>query len=126
MRAVDTNVLVRLITRDDPKQVESAQAFISKGVWVSHVVLAETSWVLQSVFKFSSENVAFAIEMLLNHAQVTIQDTDVVGAALESFRRHPGLRFSDNLIMEIARKSGHLPVGTFDRELSKLDGTQRL
>lgn len=45
MRAVDTNVLVRLITRDDKKQVESAEEFVSKGAWVSHLVLAETSCV---------------------------------------------------------------------------------
>src|SRR5262245_25830641 len=126
MRAADTNVLVRLITRDDPKQVESAQDFISKGVWISHVVLAETSWVLQSVFKFSSEKIAFAIEMLLDHGQVTIQDADVVETALKNFRTRPNLRFSDNLIVEIARKSGHLPIGTFDRDLGKLEGAQRL
>ena len=126
MRAVDTNVLVRLIARDDPKQVKSAQEFISKGVWVSHLVLAETSWVHQSVFEFSSEKIALAIEMLLNHAQVTIQDADVVEAALEHFRRRPAVRFSDNLIVEIARKNGHLPVGTFDRALSKLEGVLRL
>ena len=126
MRAVDTNVLVRLIARDDQRQVESAQEFVSKGVWISHVVLAETSWVLESVFKFSSDKIVVAIEVLLNHAQVTIQDADVVEAALENFRRRPAVSFSDSLIVEIARKSGHLPVGTFDRELSKLDGTQRL
>ena len=126
MRAVDTNMLVRLIARDDQKQLETAQEFVSKGVWISHVVLAETSWVLESVFKFSSDKITVAIAALLNHAQVTIQDADVVEAALENFRRRPAVSFSDSLIVEIARKSGHLPVGTFDRELSKLDGTQRL
>ncbi|MGH7488108.1 MAG: PIN domain-containing protein, partial [bacterium] len=95
-------------------------------VWISHVVLAETSWVLQSVFKFSPEKIVFAIEILLNHAQVTLQDADAVQAALESFRKRPTIRFADNLIVEIARKNGHLPVGTFDRDLSKLEGTQRL
>ncbi|HEX6160664.1 MAG TPA: hypothetical protein VF111_10890 [Thermoanaerobaculia bacterium] len=42
MRAVDTNVLVRLITRDDPSQVKVAEEFVAKGAWVSHLVLAET------------------------------------------------------------------------------------
>jgi len=126
MRAVDTNALVRLIARDDQKQVESAQEFVSKGVWISHVVLAETSWVLESVFKFSSEKIAVAIDVLLNHTQVTIQDADVVEAALENFRKRPAVSFPDSLIVEIARKSGHLPVGTFDRDLSKLEGTQKL
>ncbi len=126
MRAADSNVLVRLIARDDAKQVESAKEFVSKGVWISHVVLAETSWVLDSVFEFSSAEIAIAVEMLLNHTQLTIQDADVVEKALENFRRRPAVSFSDNLIVEIARKNGHLPAGTFDRDLSKLDGTERL
>src|SRR5438270_521369 len=50
MLAVDTNVLVRLIVRDDPSQVRVAEEFVSKGAWVSHPVLAETVWVLDSVY----------------------------------------------------------------------------
>jgi predicted nucleic-acid-binding protein len=126
MRAVDTNVLVRLIARDDPRQVESAEEFVSKGAWVSHLVLAETSWVLDSVFELKSSQIATAVDMLLNHEQLTIQDADVVVAALETFRRRPAVSFSDYLIVEIARKLGHLPVGTFDRDLARLEGTQRL
>jgi predicted nucleic-acid-binding protein len=126
MRAVDTNVLVRLIARDDQKQVEAAEEFISKGAWISCLVLAETSWVLETRFNRDSEQVAAAVEMLLNHTQFTIQDADAVQTALENFRKRPAVGFSDNLIVEIARKNGHLPVGTFDRDLSKLEGTQRL
>src|SRR5512139_1873161 len=54
------------------------------------------------------------------------QDPDVVGAALGHFRRKPSLGFSDCLVLEIARKSGQLPLGTFDRNLGRLDGAQRL
>lgn len=126
MRAVDTNVLVRLIARDERDQVKLAEEFVSKGAWVSHVVLAELSWVLDSVYGLTSEQVGLAIEMLLNHAQLTMQDADVVEAALAGYRKRPAVSFSDNLIVEIARKSGHLPLGTLDRDLSKLDGAQRL
>lgn len=126
MRSVDTNILVRLIARGDRKQVESAEEFVSKGAWVSHVVLAETSWVLDSVYDLGPELIALTIEMLLNHAQLTIQDADVVEAALQNFRKRPAVSFSDNLIVEIARKNGHLPLGTFDRGLSKVEGAQRL
>jgi predicted nucleic-acid-binding protein len=126
MRAVDTDLLVRLIARDDRKQVESAEEFVSKGAWVSHLVLAETTWVLDSVFELGTEQIATAVDMLLNHEHITIQDADVVAASLENFRRRPSVSFSDNLIVEVARKSGHVPVGTFDRDLAKLDGTQRV
>ena len=126
MRAVDANVLIRLITRDDKKQVESAEEFVSKGAWVSHLVLAETSWVLDSVYDRTREEIAKAVEMLLNHEHLTLQDQDVVKAAVEKFRRHKGETFSDVLVLEMARKSGHVPLGTFDRNLAKLDGGKRL
>lgn len=126
MRAVDTNVLVRLIARDDEREVESAEEFVSKGAWVSHLVLAETSWVLDSVYDRTPDHIAKAIGMLLDHKQLTIQDQDVVEAALEKFRKNRGMSFSDLLILEIARKNGHLPLGSFDRELAKLEGIQRL
>jgi predicted nucleic-acid-binding protein len=126
MRAVDTNVLVRLITRDDKKQVESAEEFVSKGAWVSHLVLAETSWVLDSVYDRTREDIAKAVEMLLNHEHLTLQDQDGVEAAVEKLRRHRGVTFSDALALEIARKSGHIPLGTVDRNLAKLEGGKRL
>ncbi len=122
MRAVDTNVLVRLITRDDAKQVAAAEAFVASGAWVSHVVLSETVWVLESVYELDSAARATAVDMLLNHASITVQDADTVAAALARFRRKPSLGFSDCLVLEIARKAGHLPLGTFDRRLGKLDG----
>ena len=126
MRAVDTNVLVRLITRDDVRQVAAAETFVAAGAWVSHVVLAETLWVLESVYQLDAARCATAVDMLLHHTHITLQDADVVTAALAHFRRTPSLGFSDCLVLEIARKAGHVPLGTFDRGLGKLDGAQRL
>lgn len=126
MRAVDTNVLVRLITRDDARQATAAEAFVASGGWVGHLVLAETTWVLSAVYGLAPPAIATALEMLLNHQHLTIQDADVVTAALERYRRHPRVDFSDCLVLEIARKAGHLPVGTFDRQLAKLDGAQKI
>lgn len=126
MRAVDTNVLLRLITRDDEEQVDAAEAFVRKGAWVSHLVLVETTWVLASAYELTHALVARAIEMLLNHAELTVQDADVVASALEHYRARPSLSFSDCLVLETARKAGHLPLGTFDRALGKLEGAERL
>ena len=126
MRAVDTNLLVRLITRDDPRQAAAADAFVMKGAWVSHLVLAETVWVLESVYALDADRCATAVELLLQHRSLTLQDPDVVSAALEHFRRKRSLGFSDCLVLEIARKAGHLPLGTFDRNLAKLDGAERV
>jgi len=126
VRAVDTNVLVRLITRDDSRQVAAAETFIATGAWVSHLVLAEASWVLMSVYDRGPDEIATAVEMLLNHQHLTMQDADIVAAAVERFRKRPAPGFSDCLVLEVARKAGHLPLGTFDRDLSKLDGVERL
>lgn len=126
MRAVDTNALVRLVVRDDADQVRAAEDFIASGAWVSHLVLAETTWVLDAVYDRSMEQIATAIDMLLNHEHLTVQDADVVAAATENFRKRPALGFSGCLVLEIARKAGHLPLGTFDRDLAKLDGAVRL
>ncbi len=126
MRAVDTNVLVRLVTRDDAAQTTAAETFTAAGAWVSHLVLVEAMWVLSSVYNLGPERIATAVDMLLNHRDLTVQDADTVAAALESFRKRRAVGFSDCLILETARKAGHLPLGTFDRELAKLDGAQAL
>jgi predicted nucleic-acid-binding protein len=126
MRAVDTNVLVRLLVRDDANHVRAAEAFIAGGAWVSQLVLAETAWVLDAVYERTAEQIATAIDGLLNHQHLTVQDADVVAAAMENFRKRPAVGFSDCLVLEIARKAGHLPLGTLDRGLAKLEGTARL
>ena len=126
MRAVDTNVLVRLITRDDAGQAAAADSFVATGAWVGHLVLAETTWVLSAVYDLAPAAVATAVAMLLNHEHLTIQDAEVVTTALAHYRRHPRINFSDCLVLEIARKAGHLPLGTFDRQSARLDGAQKL
>ena len=126
MPAVDTNVLVRLIARDDPRQARAAEAFIAGGAWVSLLVLAESTWVLDSVYGLSGARIADAIEMLLDHKHLHLQDRSVVAAAVASFRKSPRLGFSGCLLVEIARNAGHLPLGSFDRDLARLEGVQRL
>ena len=126
MRAVDTNVLVRLLAHDHASQVAAAEAFVQPGAWVSHLVLAETAWVLDAANERTAGEIAVAIERLLNHASLSVQDADVAAAALAQFKQRPALGFSDCLVLEIARKAGHLPLGTFDRGLAKLGDVQRL
>jgi predicted nucleic-acid-binding protein len=126
MRAVDTNVLVRLVTRDDAKQAAAAETFIEGGAWVSHLVLMEATWVLATVYDVAPAEMTTALDMLLNHKELTVQDSDVVALALQQFQAKPSIGFSDCLVLEVARKAGHLPLGTFDRTLGKLEGAERL
>jgi predicted nucleic-acid-binding protein len=126
VRAIDTNVLVRLLTRDDARQVAAAEAFVESGAWVSHVALAEATWVLTAVYERDRGQIALAIQMLLDHANLALEDSEVVSNALRLFREHFALGFSDCLLLEIARKAGHLPFGTFDRALGRMSGAERL
>jgi predicted nucleic-acid-binding protein len=126
MRAIDTSVLVRLLTRDEPKQVAAAEEFVAPGAWVALVVLVEAMWVLDSVYEVAPRNIAAALGMLLDHQSLVIQDHEVVAAALAAYERRPALGFSDCVVIELARKAGHLPLGTFDRELAKLEGAERI
>ncbi len=126
MRAVDTNVLVRLITRDDARQAALADAFVESGAWVSILALAEATWVLQKLYDRTAAELAAAIGVLLDHKDLTMQDPEAVAAALDLFRKRPALGFSDCLMLELARKAGHLPIGTFDRDLGKVEGVQKL
>ena len=126
MRAVDTNVLVRILVRDDPKQVRAADEFVAAGAWVSLLVLAETIWVLSIVYERDAAAIRTAVEQLLNHNELIVQDGEIVAAALETFRSRPAVGFTDCLLLEVARKAGHLPLGTFDRNLSRIEGVEKL
>ena len=126
MRAIDTNVLVRLIARDEPDQVGKAESFVAQGAWVSQLVLVETIWVLESVYGLNRRQVATAVAMLVEHDCLTLQDEDAIRRAHAAFERGGVAGFTDCLIVEAARKAGHLPVGTFDRAISRIDGGQGL
>jgi len=126
MRAIDTNVLVRLIVRDDAKQAAAADAFVRDGAWVSHLVLAETFWVLTSGYGLTATLAGKVVEALLDHESLVIQDADAVRAALRRCRTRRGSGFTDCLILEVAARAGQAPLGTFDRHLAKQAGAYRL
>ena len=126
MHAVDTNVLVRLTVRDNQKQLAAARAFIVKGVWVSHIVICESLWVLTSYYGFTRAQQRDFLSGLLGNDLLSIHDREVVERALEKFNTHTKVSFSDCMILELARKNGCTPLGTFDAGLSKLEGARKL
>ena len=126
MLALDTNVLVRLLVRDDARQAKAADRFVAKGAWISHLVLAETLWVLESVYERTAAQITAALKLLMAHESLVLQDAETVNLALTQYQSKPALDFSGCLVLEIARKAGPLPLATFDRALAKLDGAQKL
>jgi len=126
MRAVDTNVLIRIIARDDALQVAAADEYIAGGAWVSTLVLTEAIWVLASRYRRSPADLIRILEVLLKHESLVLQDAEQVAAAVELFRSRPSLGFSGCLILQVARKGGYVPLGTFDRAFARCEGTQKL
>ena len=96
MRAVDTNVLVRLLVDDDPVQAAAAhQAMAAEPVFVPKTVVLELEWVLRSVYQRSSSAVAIAIEGLLATEDISVEDAVAVKRALAWFKE--GLDLADAL-----------------------------
>ena len=83
MTAVDTNVVVRLLTGDDPKQATAARTlFASQQIWIAKTVLLETSWVLRSLYGFEESAIRDAFSKLLGLKNVNVEDEPLVAAAL--------------------------------------------
>lgn len=96
MTAVDTNVVVRLLTDDDPVQSAAARKIFASGrVWIAKTVLLETCWVLRSLYGFSDDAVRVAFLKLLGLENVQAEDAGAVAVALE-LNDH-GVDFADGL-----------------------------
>jgi predicted nucleic-acid-binding protein len=81
--AVDTNVLVRLLTGDEPKQEAAARSlFASETIWIAKTVLLETAWVLRSLYGFEESAIHSAFTKLLGLKNVHAEDESSVAAAL--------------------------------------------
>lgn len=103
MLAVDTNVIVRLLTRDDRKQAASAAAiFATEDVWIAKTVLLETAWVLASAYGYSQEAVRKALAMLLGLPNVQVEDRPAAASALSLVEQ--GLDLADALHCESRRR----------------------
>jgi predicted nucleic-acid-binding protein len=126
MHAVDTNVIVRLIVRDEARQLAAAENLLRKGIWISSVVVTETVWVLGSVYGFGRDDISGAIRMMLDLENGELEDRAVVSAALVRFSNTPRVGFEDCLVLETARSKGHMPLATFDRALARMTGVERI
>jgi predicted nucleic-acid-binding protein len=83
MTAVDTNVVVRLLTEDDPKQAAAAKVLFASGpIWIAKTVLLETGWVLRSLYGFEDSAIRDAFTQLLGLKNVHAEDRPAIAAAL--------------------------------------------
>lgn len=96
MRAVDTNLIVRYITRDDPRQSAIAGRIVgAERIWIAKTVLLESEWVLRGVYGFATAEVLAALRALLGLPNVSVEDAEAVAAALAWAQS--GMDFADAL-----------------------------
>ena len=130
MIGIDTNVLVRFITQDDPAQSKKATAFIASlsqadPGYVTVVVLAEMAWVLRNHYRVSRSVLAGVVERLLNLQEVVIEFEPQVRETLVKFRAST-VDFSDQLIERCGSAAGCAETVTFDRKAARLTGMRLL
>lgn len=130
MEAFDTNVVVRLLVRDDEDQSRRAElawrrAITEGGAWIPTVVLVEVYWVLRTAYRFDRATIASALRRLIGSEGVSVEDEVIVLRALDSFETAPA-DFADYMILEAARRRDVLPLNTFDERLAGAPGAQRV
>jgi predicted nucleic-acid-binding protein len=120
MTGLDTNVVVRYLTQDDPKQSPIATDLMEKVLsseepgYISLVVLAELVWVLTSVYDLDRVGVADLVGKLLTTEQLQVQSAEIVWRAKRRYEASKA-DFSDALIVECSLVAGCLRAVTFDR-----------
>jgi predicted nucleic-acid-binding protein len=125
--ALDTNVLVRFLIRDDERQAERARALIesckSRGdsCLITHPVLCELEWVMESLYRASRTDILGAIRTLRTTPPFVLEDDSIVDRALHMYSAGKG-DLSDYILGEIAVARGARTTYTFDRGLRNAEG----
>jgi predicted nucleic-acid-binding protein len=131
MVGIDTNVLVRYLAQDDPKQSAVATRFIEGRLsaenpgFVSTITLCEIAWVLADSYGADRKRIRDAVEGLLATKQLVIERSELVWKALRAWEGVPA-DFSDALIGQLAIAHGSEKTVTFDRTAAKLPGFELL
>lgn len=127
MSSLDTNVLVRWLVKDDPRQQIQARSLIRSAVergellFVPVTVVLELEWVLRSRYEMSKPVIIQALVSLLETRELAFQFEAAIERAIEHFRRGSA-DFADCLHFGLSGAEGELPLMTFDRKASRLEG----
>ena len=125
MIGADTNILLRLVLRDDPRQLELVVARLRRAmsdredVWIGPVVLAELVWTLARSLKVPRPETARMVRSLLDARPFVLFDDNVVERAIAMFEREP-FGFSDAMILAMNEAAGCASTLTFDEDALKI------
>lgn len=130
MIALDTNVIVRYLVRDDLKQAEAARVLmeslsVERPGYVCREVVVELVWVLERSYRFPREQVATVLEELVATEELVIESADDVARAAFRYRAG-GTGFSDQMVLAAGQRAGAGLLYTFDRKTSRLEGATLL
>lgn len=131
MIGVDTNVLVRYLAQDDPRQSPLARHFVEKQLsatgpgHISLVALAETVWVLSGCYGATREQLISTVATLASDARFVVQDEPAVWLALEACEQE-SIDLADALIRYVDRHHGCAQTATFDRRAARHAGFRLL
>jgi len=123
---VDTNILVRYLAQDDPRQAALATRLFESlssdsPAFISQIVLVETVWVLRSCYAADAAKIGQVIETLLRTETIQLERVEVVWRALRRFRKGRG-SFPDALVTELARDAGCERIYSFDQAAAQRAG----
>ena len=131
MAALDTNILIRYIVRDDEKQFAQATKLIRSAIragetlYVPVTVLLEVEWVLRTSYTLSKVEVIAAISRLLSASELSIANETAIESALNLYQNHSA-DFSDCVHIALSHVAGESPLWTFDKAASKVKGSKLL
>ena len=125
MIGIDTNVLVRYIVQDDPKQSRQAAELMEQRcssdypAFISSMVICEMVWVLESAYGYQREDIVKVIEQVLKTREFQIQEPEILWQSLWGYK-HKGADFADHYIASINTHHGCEHTLTFDKKAAKV------
>ena len=127
MIGLDTNILVRYLTQDDPIQSPKAREIIERRLteekpgFVSIVAMVETVWVLEHAYRLTARKIAAAVERMLQIDVLVIENEQEVFTAMIALKEGQG-SFADSIIAGLGARVGCSCTLTFDHKAARLSG----
>ena len=118
---IDTNLLVRYLTQDDPEKAEAVESLLDKAgsgeitILVPSIVIAELVWVLESFYKLDAAAVSELVESILNTPGIEVNDKEILFTICGTYREKK-IDFIDALIMEFAKANSIDTIYSFDKK----------
>jgi len=125
---VDTNILLRIVVKDEPDQYARARRFVSENCtelspgYVNRIVLCELAWTLERSYRLSRDEMAEAFTSLLSGFEFVFENRDAIERVLDYYGDIRGVGFVDMLVAELNREAGCSATATFDKRARRLKG----